>query len=429
MKSYEYVSGSWTQYLPDLTGLSSITRLAPSTDGDIVALSKNNANQVYSKQSVTATAGYTISQPVATFQEPGGSVISNNGLVAVTYDNSSIGEVKIFEKDSGGNWPSTASATYTGPSISASTWTQLGSDIDGEALYDFSGAGVSMSSDGTRVAIGATATTATAHPPVTCACMIGTVELLCGPRWAPTSTARLRATSSGTRYLYPRTARAWRSALRRTTAPALTPVTCACTPRCGRDLWTQVGSDIDGEAAGDQSGWSVSMSSDGTRVAIGAPMNDAPASVRVYEESSGTWTQVGSDIDGEAALRLSPGQRCLCPRMARAWRSARNTTAVPPATFGCSMTTVGRGLRWGQTSTARLRTTYSGQSVSMSSDGTRVAIGAYGNDGTGTDAGHVRVYAESGGTWTQVGQDIDGEAAGDQFGRSVSCPRMVRAWR
>ena len=28
--------------------------------------------------------------------------------------------------------------------------------------------------------------------------------------------------------------------------------------------WTQVGADIDGEAASDDSGWSVSMSSDGT---------------------------------------------------------------------------------------------------------------------------------------------------------------------
>jgi hypothetical protein len=28
----------------------------------------------------------------------------------------------------------------------------------------------------------------------------------------------------------------------------------------------------------------------------------------------------------------------------------------------------------------------------MNSDGDRVAIGAYGNDGTSTSAGHVRVY-------------------------------------
>ena len=34
--------------------------------------------------------------------------------------------------------------------------------------------------------------------------------------------------------------------------------------------WTQLGSEIDGEAAGDQSGNSVSLSSDGRMVAIGA---------------------------------------------------------------------------------------------------------------------------------------------------------------
>ena len=136
--------------------------------------------------------------------------------------------------------------------------------------------------------------------------------------------------------------------------------------------WTQVGDDIDGEAADDQSGHSVSMSSDGTRVAIGARYNDGTGTwaghVRVYAESGGTWTQVGDDFNGEAAFD------------------------------------------------------YFGQSVSMSSDGTRVAIGAVFNDGNGGNAttGHVRVYAESGGTWTQVGADIDGEAAGDQSGQSVS---------
>ena len=35
---------------------------------------------------------------------------------------------------------------------------------------------------------------------------------------------------------------------------------------------------------------------------------------------------------------------------------------------------------------------FSGFSVSISSDGTIVAIGAYGNDGNGNAAGHVRVY-------------------------------------
>ena len=50
--------------------------------------------------------------------------------------------------------------------------------------------------------------------------------------------------------------------------------------------WSQIqlGSDIDGEAAGDYSGISVALSSDGTRVAIGAPGNgDNAGQVRIYD--------------------------------------------------------------------------------------------------------------------------------------------------
>ena len=69
--------------------------------------------------------------------------------------------------------------------------------------------------------------------------------------------------------------------------------------------WSQLGADIDGEAAGDSSGYSVSLSSDGTIVAIGATGNDATdpngGHVRVYEYSGGSWSQLGADIDGEAA--------------------------------------------------------------------------------------------------------------------------------
>jgi hypothetical protein len=47
--------------------------------------------------------------------------------------------------------------------------------------------------------------------------------------------------------------------------------------------------------------------------------------------------------------------------------------------------------------------------VSLSGDGSRVAIGAPGYLG-GADGGLVRVYAFSGGEWGQVGADIIGEA-------------------
>ena len=52
--------------------------------------------------------------------------------------------------------------------------------------------------------------------------------------------------------------------------------------------WTQLGADIDGEAKGDQAGRSVSLSADGTTLAIGATRNDRSAfdagHVRVYKK-------------------------------------------------------------------------------------------------------------------------------------------------
>ena len=66
----------------------------------------------------------------------------------------------------------------------------------------------------------------------------------------------------------------------------------------------------------------------------------------------------------------------------------------------------------------------SGYSVSLSDNGEIIAIGAFRNDGNSLDAaddrGHVRVYEYNGSSWIQKGNDIDGGAAGDQSGFSVS---------
>ena len=113
-------------------------------------------------------------------------------------------------------------------------------------------------------------------------------------------------------------------------------------------VWIQLGGDIDGEAAFDNSGRSVALSSDGLIMAVGAPYNDGGGSssghVRVFRRNSvkAPWIQLGGDIDGEAA-----GDQ-------------------------------------------------SGYSLALSSDGLTLAIGAPFNDaGTGSasdNRGHVRVY-------------------------------------
>ena len=107
-------------------------------------------------------------------------------------------------------------------------------------------------------------------------------------------------------------------------------------------IFKQLGVDIDGEAAFDNSGWSVSINAAGDIVAIGAYGNDGNGSssghVRVYKFISGSWVQQGLDIDGELAVDNS------------------------------------------------------GISVSINAAGDIVAIGAPYNDGNGSDSGHVRVY-------------------------------------
>ena len=66
------------------------------------------------------------------------------------------------------------------------------------------------------------------------------------------------------------------------------------------------------------------------------------------------------------------------------------------------------------------------RSVSLSSDGKTLAIGAYNSDGNGDNSGHVMVYHMDGigPSWKQLGQDIDGQAVGD----NCPYPQMTRLW-
>ena len=71
----------------------------------------------------------------------------------------------------------------------------------------------------------------------------------------------------------------------------------------------QIGEDIDGEAFENLSGYAVSLSADGSVLAIGAPINDGNGNrsghVRIYHNSNGSWEQIGEDIDGESAYDCS----------------------------------------------------------------------------------------------------------------------------
>lgn len=248
--------------------------------------------------------------------------------------------------------------------------TQIGSDINGESFNNFSGSSISLSSDGSTVAIGASAEAGngTDSGQVRIFKNISGVwtqqgQAINGENSQDYSGSSLSLSSDGT----------------------VVAIGARYNDGNGKDSghvrvykivsgsWIQLGADIDGKAFEDYSGWSVSLSSDGSVVAIGAPGNDGndgysfySGHVRVYKNVSGVWTKIGADIYGEAAFDES------------------------------------------------------GKSVSLSADGNVVAIGALYNSGNGTQSGHVRIYKNVSGAWTKVGADIDGKAAYDRIGSNIS---------
>ena len=182
----------------------------------------------------------------------------------------------------------------------------------------------------------------------------------------------------------------------------------------------QIGQDIDGEAAGDESGRSVSMNAAGDRLAIGARNNDGNGSnaghVRIYDWNGTAWIQLGHDIDGEAAGDESGWSVSMNAAGDRLAIGARNNDGNG-SNAGHVRIYDWNGTAWIQLGTdidGEAAGDVSGWSVSMNAAGDRLAIGALNNDGNGSNAGHVRIYDWNGTAWTQLGADIDGEAADDQ---------------
>ena len=260
-------------------------------------------------------------------------------------------------------------------------------------------------------------------------------------------------------------------------APTLTQVSAPITNVSlnATGTWTQRGSDLDGEAAGDQHGFSVSLSKDANTLAVGAISNSDNGTdrgqARVYSWNGSAWQQRGSDIDGVSnyaynghSVHLSDDGRTLAVGAIQpggglgstsvfTWDdsnsqwiakgtaisgdgvddrsggvvklSADGNTLAIAANRGDGAAGVDsgyvkvfswngsawiqRGINIGGESANDL----SGSSISLSNDGNILAIGSAYNDGNGADSGHVRVYEWNGTSWNKLGNDIDGESAYD----------------
>ncbi|MEZ4703971.1 MAG: hypothetical protein R3A11_02035 [Bdellovibrionota bacterium] len=130
--------------------------------------------------------------------------------------------------------------------------------------------------------------------------------------------------------------------------------------------WQQKGADIDGEAAYDFAGFSVSINASGDVIAVGFPSNDTAAvdagCVKIFQWNGSAWIQKGGTFYGQASQDLA------------------------------------------------------GSAVSIDETGDVIAYGAMGATG---NVGRVRVFAWNGATWIQRGQNIDGVSIGGNWGNAL----------
>ena len=151
--------------------------------------------------------------------------ISRDGNTIAIGSNDSFGQVRVFK-------------------LASTVWSQMGADIVGDA-HDYSGRSVSMASDGKTIAISS----------------IGN---------------SLNGKESGLVRVY----------------------------KWSGSEWKQLGNSILGKEANDNSGWSISLSNNGEILAIGSPWGknngNMSGHVRIYKWSGSNWTQLGTDIAGDA---------------------------------------------------------------------------------------------------------------------------------
>ncbi|GAB1856500.1 hypothetical protein MHTCC0001_13350 [Flavobacteriaceae bacterium MHTCC 0001] len=308
VRVFENIANTWQQKGNDITGIAASDRfgfsVSISADGNVVAIGAPDNN-----------------------------------------DNSfESGHVRIFQ-------------------FQTNTWVQIGSTIVGDALSDHSGFSVSLSDDGTRVAIGAPDNGLVANVGSNYG-QVRVFENQSG-NWVqlggdiigdvPEDNLGYAVSLNEDGSIVAVGSREHNSAAGHVKVF-----------QYQTNAWVQLGSDIEGTDSDDKFGGAISLNNSGSIVAVGAEDHDGTGQVRVFENQSNTWVQLGSDIDGEAVEDK----------------------------FGIS--------------------------VSLNADGTKLAVGGERNGGFTTEAGHVRVYAYENSNWVQIGNDIDGEAVQDRFGTSVS---------
>lgn len=281
VKIYKFSNNNWTQLGTNINGYE-ITQgavagnpevnfgysVSLNSDGTILAVGAiksdsviHNSPDIYNHGDV-AIFNFENNNWVKTAQISGEAEEDNSGIsVSLNGDGTIVaigaanndgngnnsGHVRVFRKQQNGTWLQTGNTSITN-----------GKDMNGENAFDLSGFSVDLSSDGVYVAIGAPAND--------------------GDNGNKTDSGHVVSYYNG---------------------GDLT------TNSYDTTTWINGWQEIDGVESVDQFGYSVSMSDNGLYLAAGSIDNDGNGSksghVRVFKRRTASFSQIGTDINGEAS--------------------------------------------------------------------------------------------------------------------------------
>jgi hypothetical protein len=192
--------------------------------------------------------------------------------------------------------------------------------------------------------------------------------------------------------------------------------------------WVQEGNTITTTVSNDRHGHSISLSGDGSVVAISS-LSDSSAlreALRIYRNINGTWEKIGNSISREnnqstylgGSISLSYNGLVVAMGLPDNDDNSFDTNSNFGKVFVYEYNSQNNSWEQKGTSIIGERNDKIGVSVSLSSDGSILGIGVPENSDNNT--GYVSMYKISNEKWHKIGKNILGENTNDKSGSSIS---------
>lgn len=184
------------------------------------------------------------------------------------------------------------------------------------------------------------------------------------------------------------------------------------------DTWTQMPSIFSGSFANDEFGYSLSLNEDGTYLAVGSRRTFFSGQtgygiIDVYKRTGSSWASYGAPIRGRASTEMFGVDVALSQDGQTLIGAGLGYSAVYRYDVGASA--------YSQIGTDLSASQNTGMRVDISDTGSKVVVSHDQYDsGALTDAGRVQTFEWNGAAWTQIGSDLVGGNASDQFGSDVA---------